>query len=156
MFKFSKKWQSTIAVLESYGKHDTWEDIIDFYIDRPDERKIDILGQSKEGRITILSEGVWAKISKIGFRKIKAFSDNTVFYDGTYNGLYDAYQIGSINYEFVIDDSAIDISPILYGKQRKALADFIAKKTGITDVALPKVPNGILKFPTDFQIGQEP
>lgn len=156
MFKFSKKWQSTIAVLESYGKHDTWEDIINFYINRPDKRKIDILGQSKEGRITILSEGVWAKIREIGFRKIKAFSDNTVFYDGTYSGLYDAYRTGSINYEFVIDDSVIDISPILYGKQRKALADFIAKKTGITDVALPQVPNGILKFPTDFQIGQEP
>lgn len=134
------EWENEIKEIEKNGQRDGWEDVLKFY------EKRGIRADIERGNITVLDESVWIKINICGlfrFRKVKAISDYTVYYDGSYYEAYTAYQLGSLNHKFAFNNETIDLSSVETPRRREMLLEFIKRNT---EPALPPVPRGILKI----------
>lgn len=77
------------------------------------------------------------------FRKVKAISNFTVYYDGCYYNAYTSYQLGSLDHRFTIDGETLDLTPLENPRRREMLLEFIKRNT---EPPLPPVPKGILKL----------
>ena len=102
----TSKWEYEIKEIEKNGQRDDWEDVLDFY------EKRGIRADVENGNITVLDESVWMKIDICGlfkFRKVKAISNYTVYYDGSYYDAYTAYQLGSLSHKFAFDKETLDL-----------------------------------------------
>ena len=136
----TSEWQYEIEEIEREGQKDTWEDVLKFY------EKRGIREEVEKGDITVLNESVWMKIDIFGvmrFRKVKAISDFTVYYDGSYYNAYTSFQLGSLPHKFTIDKETIDLSKIETPRRREMLLEFIKRNT---EPPLPPIPKGILKL----------
>jgi len=136
----TNEWENKIRKIERNGQRDDWEDVLDFYGNRGIKEDVE------NGKITVLDESVWMKIDDVGsfiFRKVKAISDCTVYYDGSYYNTYTTYQLGSLNHKFAIDNETLDLTTVENPRRREMLLEFIKRNT---EPALPPIPKGILKL----------
>ena len=136
----TSEWENEIREIEKNGQRDGWEDVIKFY------EKCRIREDVENGKITVLDESVWMKININGlfkFRKVKAISNYTVYYDGSYYDAYTSYQLGSLAHKFAIEKETIDLSSVENPRRREMLLEFIKRNT---EPALPPIPKGILKI----------
>ena len=136
----TSEWENEIKEIEKNGQRDGWEDVIKFY------EKCRIREDIENGNITVLDESVWIKIDIYGllrFRKVKAISNFTVYYDGSYYDAYSSYQLGSLNHKFAFEKETIDLSSVENPRRREILLEFIKRNT---EPALPPIPKGILKI----------
>ena len=135
------EWENEIREIERNGQNADWEDVLNFYGNRGMREDIE------NGNITVLDKGVWMKInargSLLSFRKVKAISNFTVYYDGSYYNAYDSYQLGSLSHKFAIDNETLDLIHVENPRRREMLLEFIKRNT---ELALPPVPKGILKL----------
>jgi len=136
----TSEWENEIRQIEENGQSYDWEDVLKFY------EKRGIREEVENGKITVLNESVWMKIDICGllrFRKVKAISDFTVYYDGSYRNAYTSYQLGSLNHKFALDNETLDLIHVENPRRREMLMEFIRRNT---EPALPPVPKGILKL----------
>lgn len=136
----SNEWKDEIRKIERNGQKDKWEDVLKFYKSRG------IYEDIENGNITVLNKSIWMKININGlyrFRKVKAISNFTVYYDGSYYNVYDTYQLGFLDHRFTIDDETLDLTHIENPRRREMLLEFIKRNT---EPPLPPVPKGILKL----------
>ena len=134
------EWENEIREIEKNGQRDDWEDVLNFYGNRGIREDIE------KGNITVLDKGVWMKIDVCGllrFRKVKAISNFTVYYDGSYRDAYTSYQLGSLSHKFAFDNETLDLIHVENPRRREMLLEFIKRNT---EPALPPVPKGILKI----------
>ena len=134
------EWENEIREIEKNGQNAGWEDVLNFYGNRGIREDIE------KGNITVLDEGIWMKIDVCGllrFRKIKAISNFTVYYDGTYHNAYTSYQLGSLSHKFAFDNETLDLIHVENPRRREMLLEFIKRNT---EPVLPPVPKGILKI----------
>lgn len=139
------EWENEIREIEKTGQNAGWEDVLNFYGNRGIREDIE------KGNITVLDESVWMEIDVCGllrFRKVKAISNFTVYYDGTYHNAYTSYQLGSLDHIFRIDCHMLDLRHLPENTEKtkqELLLDFINTYAGVLDNRLPPVPKGILK-----------
>lgn len=136
----SNEWEDEIRKIEKNGQRDNWEDVLKFY------EKHGIREDVENGNITVLDKSVWMKININGlyrFRKVKAISNFTVYYDGCYYNAYTSYQLGSLDHRFTIDGETLDLTHIENPRRKEMLLEFIKRNT---EPPLPPVPKGILKI----------
>lgn len=136
----SIEWENEIREIEKNGQSYDWEDVLRFY------EKRGIREEVENGKITVLDESVWMKIDICGllrFRKVKAISDFTVYYDGSYRNSYTSYQLGSLSHKFAFDKETLDLIHVENPRRREMLLEFIKRNT---EPPLPVVPKGILKL----------
>ena len=136
----TSEWENEIREIERNGQNAGWEDVLNFYGNRGIREDIE------KGNITVLDEGIWMKIDVGGllrFRKVKAISNFTVYYDGTYHNAYTSYQLGSLNHKFAFDNETLDLNSVENPRRREMLLEFIKRNTEPT---LPPIPKGILKL----------
>lgn len=134
----TSEWENEIREIERNGQRGDWEDTLKFYEGRGIREDIE------NGNTTVLDESVWMKINIHGtmcFRKVKAISNFTVYYDGCYN--YSSYELGSLNHKFAIDKETLDLTNIENPRRKEMLLEFIKRNT---EPPLPPVPKGILKI----------
>ena len=141
---YSKEWLDRLNPYLNAVQDRTWEDAVALF--RLDDRQV-----AKKHNLVVLSEGVWTEIDVLCstdtmLRKIRAVTENNVYFDGSYKGLWYSLCLGSLNHVFRIDGHKIDLTDVpLYRRQDELLA-FIKDYGGIADVRLPPVPKGILKI----------
>ena len=136
----TSEWEEEIQLLERETKISNWEDVLKFYKNRG------IYEDIEQGNIIVLNEAVWMKINIFGvqrFRKVKAISNFTVYYDSCYRNLYSSFQLGSLDHKFTIDGETLDLTHIENPRRRTMLLEFIKRNT---EPPLPPVPKGILKL----------
>lgn len=136
----SIEWENEIREIEKNGQSYDWEDVLRFY------EKRGIREDIENGNITVLDESVWMKIDICGllrFRKVKAISNFTVYYDGSYHNSYTSYQLGSLSHKFAFDNETLDLIHVENPRRREMLLEFIKRNT---EPPLPVVPKGILKL----------
>ena len=136
----TSEWEEEIQLLERETKISNWEDVLKFYKNRG------IYEDIEQGNIIVLNEAVWMKINIFGvqrFRKVKAISNFTVYYDSCYRNLYSSFQLGSLDHRFTIDGETLDLTHVENPRRRKMLLEFIKRNT---EPPLPPVPKGILKL----------
>lgn len=136
----TSEWEQEIQLLERETQISHWEDVLKFYKSRG------IYEDIEKGNIIVLDEAVWMKINICGvqrFRKVKAVSNFTVYYDSCYRNLYNSFQLGSLDHRFTIDAETLDLTHIENPRRREMLLEFIKRNT---EPPLPPVPKGILKL----------
>jgi hypothetical protein len=136
----TSEWEEEIQLLERETKISNWEDVLKFYKNRG------IYEDIEQGNIIVLDKAVWMKINIFGvqrFRKVKAISNFTVYYDSCYRNLYSSFQLGSLDHRFTIDGETLDLTHIENPRRRTMLLEFIKRNT---EPPLPPVPKGILKL----------
>jgi hypothetical protein len=136
----TSEWEEEIQLLERETKISNWEDVLKFYKNRG------IYEDIEQGNIIVLDKAVWMKINIFGvqrFRKVKAISNFTVYYDSCYRNLYSSFQLGSLDHRFTIDGETLDLTHIENPRRRTMLLEFIKRNT---EPSLPPVPKGILKL----------
>lgn len=136
----TSEWENEIREIEKNGQRDSWEDVLKFY------EKRGIREDIEQGNIIVLDEAIWMKINICGvqkFRKVKAISNFTVYYDGSYYDAYTSYHLGSLDHRFTIDGETLDLTHIENPRRREMLLEFIKRNT---EPPLPVVPKGILKL----------
>lgn len=136
----TSEWEEEIQLLERETKISNWEDLLKFYKNRG------IYEDIEQGNIIVLDEAVWMKINIFGvqrFRKVKAISNFTVYYDSCYRNLYSSFQLGSLDHRFTIDGETLDLTHVENPRRREMLLEFIKRNT---EPPLPPVPKGILKL----------
>jgi hypothetical protein len=136
----TSEWEQEIRLLERETQISKWEDVLKFYKSRG------IYEDIEKGNIIVLDEAVWVKINICGvqrFRKVKAISNFTVYYDSCYRNLYSSFQLGSLDHRFTIDGETLDLTHIENPRRRTMLLEFIKRNT---EPPLPPVPKGILKL----------
>ena len=142
--RFSKEWQDKLEPCLRAEQKRSWEEIYKFYAFYNNDR-------AKQDNLIVLSEGVWLIIDDVfitadRFRKIRAITNNDVYYDGMYPTIYTAYALGSLYSRFIIDGHVMDLTMVDKDNRQEALLKFIEETTGISDNTLPAVPKGILKL----------
>ncbi len=136
----TSEWEQEIRLLERETQISKWEDVLKFYKSRG------IYEDIEKGNIIVLDEAVWMKINICGvrrFRKVKAVSNFTVYYDSCYRNLYSSFQLGSLDHRFTIDGETLDLTHVENPRRREMLLEFIKRNT---EPPLPPVPKGILKL----------
>lgn len=136
----TSEWEQEIQLLERETKISNWEDVLKFYKNRG------IYEDIEQGNIIVLDKAVWMKINIFGvqrFRKVKAISNFTVYYDSCYRNLYSSFQLGSLDHRFTIDGETLDLTHVENPRRREMLLEFIKRNT---EPPLPPVPKGILKL----------
>jgi hypothetical protein len=136
----TSEWEEEIQLLERETKISNWEDVLKFYKNRG------IYEDIEQGNIIVLDKAVWMKINIFGvqrFRKVKAISNFTVYYDSCYSGLYSTFHLGSLDHRFTIDGETLDLTHVENPRRREMLLEFIKRNT---EPSLPPVPKGILKL----------
>ena len=111
----TSEWEQEIQLLERETQISHWEDVLKFYKSRG------IYEDIEKGNIIVLDEAVWMKINICGvqrFRKVKAVSNFTVYYDSCYRNLYNSFQLGSLDYRFTIDGETLDLTHIENPRRR--------------------------------------
>lgn len=133
---YSKDWQDKINELESYQHTYKWEDVVDYFKMFPD------FDLNKSDSTIVLPEGIWVQITdleftKTTFRKIRAITHFNVYYDGSYDNIYNTFSLGSLFHKFTIDGKTLDLTNVENPIRQQKLLDFLT---------IPIVPKGILKI----------
>ena len=141
---YTSEWQNKIDSLEKTPKEYEWEQIAKWY-------HFDNKDYAKSRNLTVFNRGVWIEIDELDrvswkYRKVRALTENDVFYDGWYYTINNCSSLGSFNHIFKIDEASIDLRGERDGRARKILLEFIKKYSGVSDEELPPVPKGILKL----------
>lgn len=141
---YSSEWQNKIDSLEKNPKEHEWEEISKWY-------HFDNKDRAKSRNLTVFNQGVWVEIDELDriswkYRKVRALTEDDVFYDGWYYTVNNCSSLGSFNHVFKIDKASIDLRGERDERARKMLLEFIKKYGGVSDEDLPVVPKGILKL----------
>ena len=141
---YTSKWQNKIDSLEKNPKEYEWEQISKWY-------HFDNKDYAKSCNLTVFNRGVWLEIDELDrvswkYRKVRALTENNVFYDGWYYTINNCSSLGSFNHIFKIDKASIDLRGKNNRSARKMLCEFIKKYAGVDDEELPTIPKGILKL----------
>lgn len=141
---YTTEWQNKIDNLEKNRKIHEWEEIHKWY-------QFDNKDHAKSRNLTVFDRGVWLEIDELNrvswkYRKVRALTEDDVFYDGWYFTINDCSSLGSFNHVFKIDKASIDLRGEPDRRARKMLLEFIKKYGGVSDEDLPTVPKGILKL----------
>ena len=138
---YTTEWQNKIDLLEKNPKEHEWEEICKWY-------QFDNKEYTKSHKLIVFNRGVWLKIDELSwkYRKVRALTEDNVFYDGWYFTVNNTSSLGSFNHVFNIDKASIDLRGEPDGRARKMLCEFIKKYVGVFDEDLPAIPKGILKI----------
>jgi hypothetical protein len=141
---YTSKWQNKIDNLEKNPKEYEWEQIAKWY-------HFDNKDYAESCNLTVFNHGVWLEIDELDrvswkYRKVRALTEDDVFYDGWYYTINNCSSLGSFNHIFKIDKASIDLRGKNDRIARKMLLEFIKKYSGVSDEELPPLPKGILKL----------
>lgn len=141
---YTTEWQNKIDLLEKNPKEHNWEEICKWY-------QFDNKDCAKTCKLTVFNRGVWLEIDELDrvswkYRKVRALTEDNVFYDGWYFTINNTSSLGSFNHVFQIDKASIDLRGEPDGRAKKMLCEFIKKYGGVFDEDLPAIPKGILKL----------
>lgn len=141
---YTSEWQNKIDSLEKNPKEYEWEQIAKWcHFDNKD--------YAESCNLTVFNHGVWLEIDELDrvswkYRKVRALTEDNIFYDGCYYTINNRSSLGSFNHVFKIDNASIDLRGKNDRIARKMLLEFIKKYSDVSDEELPPVPKGILKI----------
>lgn len=143
--KYSEYWQNKLNDWNRAKQSTTWETAKQLF-------PINHKEYAEKHNLVILSEGIWMKITAaptgaVLIRKVRAISDNTIYYDGIYPDVYTAYCMQIYPICCQIDNKKIHIEEYGGRKAQEKILNFIYKNSNVANNAMPQVPKGIIKIP---------
>jgi hypothetical protein len=143
--KYSEYWQNKLNDWNRAKQATTWETVkLSFPINHKE--------YAERHNLVILSEGIWMKITAANtgavlIRKVRAITDNTIYYDGIYPDIYDAYCMRTFPSYCQIDNKKIHIEEYGGRKAQEKILNFIYKNSNVVNNTMPQIPKGIIKIP---------
>lgn len=142
--KYSEDWQNKLNEWNKAEQKTSWETVKKLF-------PINHKEYAERHNLVILSEGIWMKITaaptgNVLIRKVRAITDNTIYYDGIYPDVYNVYCMQTLPSCCQIDNKKIYIKEYGGRNAQEKILNFIYKNSNVVNSAMPQIPKGIIKI----------